>query len=145
MADLGFDISSLWSTTKLYLHMCQSMINTVLFSLDSNRFVAGFVNFGWLGFCLILFCFQWTSQWKGKKKSSSAKEIKCFLSICMASRWKLISSACRKTATMKTITEKQATHRFVPTKYYLNLTHFNYLCNQIINENHTALKIPLMF
>lgn len=32
--------------------MCQSMINTVLFSLDSNRFVAGFVNFGWLGFLL---------------------------------------------------------------------------------------------
>lgn len=48
-------------------------------------------------------------------------------------------------ATMKTTTEKQATHQFVPTKYYLNLTHFNYLCNQIINENHTALKIPLMF
>lgn len=135
---------------------------------------------GWV-FAWFYFASNGHPNGKAKKKSSSAKEIKCFLSICMASRWKLISSACRKTATMKTTTEKQATHQFVPTKYYLNLTHFNYLCNQIIsiiyiyiiyiliytyilyiyniiykyniysnhnqiiNENHTALKIPLMF
>lgn len=139
-------ISSLQYTSKLL-----NTLNSGLLSLGSNSAVAVFISqrklrlvWVFFFFCFLGFLGFFFPPIGITVKRPSAKILNSsWVSVCQAAENSHFF--CLYEGKKKYVWEKSWIHQFVPTKYYQSLSHFNYLHNQIINENHTAFKIPLMF